>query len=144
MGTYTPNLNLYKPDPTDDFGDFLNEFNDNMNKLDNSGGGGGGVNYSTSEQVIGTWLDGRPIYQKTVAVTSDVPYNTWQSTGVIVDPSADNVISIPQARPQTGSSNMQFLAYFNNGELIVMNMRNTNYGTNYSYYITVQYTKSTD
>lgn len=42
MATYTPNLNLYKPDPTDDFGDFLPEFNDNMNKLDQSGGGGGG------------------------------------------------------------------------------------------------------
>lgn len=42
MATYTPNLNLYKPDPTDDFGDFLPEFNENMNKLDQSGGGGGG------------------------------------------------------------------------------------------------------
>lgn len=41
MGTYTPNLNLYKPDPTDDYEDFLPEFNDNMNKLDQSGGGGG-------------------------------------------------------------------------------------------------------
>lgn len=39
MGTYTPNLNLYKPDPTDDYEDFLPEFNDNMDKLDNSGGG---------------------------------------------------------------------------------------------------------
>lgn len=41
MGTYTPNLNLYKPDPTDDYEDFLPEFNDNMDKLDNGGGGGG-------------------------------------------------------------------------------------------------------
>ena len=31
-----------------------------------SGGGGGGVNYSTTEQDTGlTWIDGRPIYQKT-------------------------------------------------------------------------------
>lgn len=41
MATYTPNLNLYKPDPTDSFEDFLPEFNDNMNKIDQSGGGGG-------------------------------------------------------------------------------------------------------
>lgn len=34
MATYTPNLNLYKPDPTDNYEDFLSEFNDNMNKLD--------------------------------------------------------------------------------------------------------------
>ena len=38
MGTYTPNLNLYKPDASDDFGSFRTEFNDNMDKLDNGGG----------------------------------------------------------------------------------------------------------
>ena len=42
MGTYTPNLNLYKPDASDDFGSFRAEFNDNMDKLDNGGGGGSG------------------------------------------------------------------------------------------------------
>lgn len=42
MGTYTPNLNLYKPDASDDFGSFRQEFNDNMDKLDNGGGGGSG------------------------------------------------------------------------------------------------------
>jgi len=36
MATYTPNLNLYKPDSTDDFGDFCSEFNDNMDKLDSA------------------------------------------------------------------------------------------------------------
>lgn len=41
MATYTPNLNLYKPDPTDNYEDFLPEFNDNMDKIDQSGGGGG-------------------------------------------------------------------------------------------------------
>ena len=42
MATYTPNLNLYMPDSTDDFGDFRAEHNDNMVKLDNAIGGGGG------------------------------------------------------------------------------------------------------
>lgn len=34
-----------------------------------SGGGGGsssGINYSLDEQVIGTWVDGKPLYQKTL------------------------------------------------------------------------------
>ena len=39
MATYTPNLNLYKPDSSDDFGDFRSEFDDNMDKLDNAVGG---------------------------------------------------------------------------------------------------------
>lgn len=42
MGTYTPNLNLYKPDASDPFGEFREKFNDNMDILDNGGGGGGG------------------------------------------------------------------------------------------------------
>ena len=40
MASYTPNLNLYKPDSTDDFGDFRAEFNNNMDILDQGGGGG--------------------------------------------------------------------------------------------------------
>ena len=39
MATYTPNLNLYKPDSSDDFGDFRSEFDDNMDILDNAVGG---------------------------------------------------------------------------------------------------------
>lgn len=42
MATYTSNLNLYMPDSTDDFGDFREEHNDNMVKIDNAIGGGGG------------------------------------------------------------------------------------------------------
>lgn len=44
MATYTPNHNLYKPDSTDNYGDFRTEFNNNMDIIDSnmSGGGGGG------------------------------------------------------------------------------------------------------
>lgn len=31
--------------------------------------GGGGVNYNTEEQIVGTWIDGKPLYQKTVQFT---------------------------------------------------------------------------
>lgn len=41
MATYTPNLNLGKPGSTDPFGNFRQLFNDNMDKIDQSGGGGG-------------------------------------------------------------------------------------------------------
>lgn len=40
MATYTTNLHLYKPDETDNYGDFREAFNDNMDKLDEGGGGG--------------------------------------------------------------------------------------------------------
>ena len=39
MATYTPNLNLYKPDDSDNYEDFREGFNENMDKLDQGGGG---------------------------------------------------------------------------------------------------------
>ena len=39
MASYTPNLNLYKPDDSDNFGDFRVKFNENMDKIDQGGGG---------------------------------------------------------------------------------------------------------
>ena len=37
--------------------------------------GGATNNYSETEQVIGTWIDGKPIYQKTF--TFSPRYNSW-------------------------------------------------------------------
>jgi len=42
MASYTPNYNLGKPDSTDPFGNFRQLFNDNMDIIDQIGGGGGG------------------------------------------------------------------------------------------------------
>lgn len=53
MASYTPNLNLYKPDDSDDYKDFREGFNDNMDILDQGGGGGGGSSWT---DVQGTLL----------------------------------------------------------------------------------------
>ena len=37
--------------------------------LEEGGGGGGGSEWSTTEHEVGTWIDGTPVYEKTVAVT---------------------------------------------------------------------------
>ena len=39
MAQYTPNYNLGKPEETDPFKDFRALFNDNMDKIDQMGGG---------------------------------------------------------------------------------------------------------
>jgi hypothetical protein len=39
---------------------------DKINRLIGSSGGGSATNYSTEEQIVGTWVDGKPIYMKTV------------------------------------------------------------------------------
>ena len=48
------------------------------------------VHYSTEEQIIGTWTDGRPIYQKIITYDSTINSNTWTTidnsiTTAIVD-----------------------------------------------------------
>lgn len=45
---------------------------------DSSGGGGSsGDAYSTEEQVIGTWIDGRPIYRRVFTGSSFQTSTTW-------------------------------------------------------------------
>ena len=49
------------------------------------GGGGGsssGINYSTTEQVIGTWIDGKPLYAKTIEVHNLVSGNNTISHNI--------------------------------------------------------------
>lgn len=101
--------------------------------------------YSTSEKVIGTWVDGKPIYEKTVQATATIPYNTWASTGIVVDANAKQIVRVAQGCALTGAGCMEFIAYIETGGILnVMNMRNVDYGNNYQFYITVQYTKTTD
>lgn len=50
MANYTPNLNLGKPESSDEFGDFLDLFNDNMDILDQGGGGGSSVTWTQIQQ----------------------------------------------------------------------------------------------
>ena len=50
MATRTTNYGLYKPDDTDDFDDFRDEFNANMDEIDDHlGGGGGGSSVSWNQ-----------------------------------------------------------------------------------------------
>ena len=69
MASYTPNLNLYKPDSSDDFGDFRAEFNNNMDILDQGGGGSG----HTIEDGSGTAMTARANLQfvNCTSVTDD-------------------------------------------------------------------------
>lgn len=42
------------------------------------------VHYSTNEQVIGTWVDGKPLYQKTYSGLSAVSDTTFHTIGVTI------------------------------------------------------------
>lgn len=71
MATYTPNYNLEKPEATDNFKDFRESYNDNLDIIDqNLGGGGGGGSNVTWNQLV---TQGTKIAEITInGTTTDV------------------------------------------------------------------------
>lgn len=55
-------------------------------KLGSGGGGGASDDYSTTEQTIGSWIDGKPIYQITYEPSSTLHTNgkAWVDTGMVI------------------------------------------------------------
>ena len=110
--------------------------------------GGGGAAYSTTEQLIGTWTDGKPLYQITVSETlpstedADVVVYTMESNCKVVNFDAiiyknNGVIVVPYFYDSSYYYiNMWF---FNN----VLYMKQRNFASE-SCYITIKYTKTTD
>ena len=225
MATKTTNYELWKPDASDEFDDFLNEFNENMDTIDNNmgggsgssslaglsdvnlsspsnnqvlkynstsqkwenqnesgggdsvtwtqlqasgtkiaeiningttqdvyaptGGGGGSVNYSTTEQVIGTWINSKPVYQKTFYSTSAM------SSYVAITHGISNLDLLIRAdcviRASNRSNQIPILTDQNNAEVVITPTKIEIYLNNDfvnvcngGYIVTLQYTKTTD
>lgn len=112
--------------------------------------------YSTDEKMIGQWIDGKPLYQKTVNFGS-----LSNKDDKVIDHGIANIDRIVHAHalafnPTTGSGKPLSYAYDNGGSglaaQIAFNVSRTyieifNRGDNYSAfdaYATIQYTKTTD
>lgn len=92
--------------------------------------------YSTTEQVIGTWIDGKPLYEKTWTFSSSVGVN-WNDTGI----------------PIGDIKQLIMVKLYNNIGTCFMGAASIDHSTIYinyanaSYYadgMTLQYTKTTD
>ena len=122
------------------------------------GGGGGSMNYSTDEQVVGTWIDGKPIYQKTFTGTCTIPKANNTSTYLLdlTSLNIENDISIDgyfnegdNKIPMNGISVWDSATFaigthysYTQKKLSVHNVWSPI--TNGSYTITLRYTKTTD
>ena len=108
----------------------------------------GGLNYSLEEQVIGTWIDGKPIYQKTFTELS-VTVNTGSWTNhVVTIPNGETLISFKAYNVESNGSVEITHAmdidgiYIPNGDVNVLSFSGAqNRQINI---VTVQYTKTTD
>ena len=115
--------------------------------------------YSTTERLIGTWIDGKPIYQKSIEITQIPNQNTQTIAHNIanidrivningicyartnIDP---NYASTPLPRIQDNSTTAN-LGVDANRVNIVLKGRGTNFTEIYAKVIvTIQYTKTTD
>jgi hypothetical protein len=54
------------------------------------------VHYSTNEQVIGTWIDGKPLYEKTWDFSGSpvsLVYNAWVDSGIEASTNIDTLVN---------------------------------------------------
>ena len=115
----------------------------------NGGGGGGSVNYSTSEQVIGSWIDARPVYQKSFYSTSGL--SSYQAISHGISHFDDLVKAECILRSSDKSWQVPITTDQYNAELeitpseirIYLNNDFVNASTG-GYFITLQYTKDND
>lgn len=118
-----------------------------------------GGNYSKDEQVIGTWVDGRPIYQKTYETTT--PSTSNEST--LIDISGmklDNLLAcfgsiikdqdqgvttfLPFNNSYYRSTQDRFQVYGDVGRLNAIRCYCGTYFIDCKIFVTIQYTKSSD
>jgi hypothetical protein len=108
------------------------------------------TDYSTEEKVVGKWIDGKPIYQKTLTGTFTSSANQSIPHGIANFEQAINVFGYLES----SSSNVDYnipIGFYNGTQYFGVFFDSTNlqariqtvyYGRSYN--ITVQYTKTTD
>lgn len=106
---------------------------------------GGGLGqkhaYSTEEQVVGTWIDGKAIYEKTYNIENTVVVNVQVWTNVLnIDVPIDKLLSTNVFDPNY-VANMILIKY-QNGYLTILSP--ITLGINAGSSITIRYTKTTD
>lgn len=114
-----------------DMNEIKNVVNENANILEESNA------YSTTEKVVGTWIDGKPIYRKAYSISGSLVQNAWTTLT-----SLSNVATLTKGL-MGGSSNN---CVWNDVLLRVLNNNIQYYSplTHAYSWLIVEYTKTTD
>lgn len=103
---------------------------------------GSDTDYSTDEKIVGTWIDGKPIYQKTWELASAVNIGTdWTDITSIVIPNVKRVIESEGSGPDALAYSFPIIGA-HDGSFFQCCTSRTN--DNAVKYITIRYTKNTD
>lgn len=99
---------------------------------------GNDTDYSTDEKIVGTWIDGKPLYQKTVDLGSQqtLTSQTWFETSI----DCSDISTLVNVLCLDSPSNVKaFNASIQNGTLKLMTFRSSE---DYVRVVTLQYTKT--
>ena len=113
---------------------------------------GGSTNYSTEEQVVGTWIDGKPVYQKTffkdnlVGGVSIIESNFVSNNNVARVINIDALLSNANNKSFSSIANdvlsEQYICVNNDGDIEFK--KSTTSSSSWEVTVTLQYTKTTD
>lgn len=97
------------------------------------------ADYSETEHVVGKWIDGSDIYEKTITLNNEieVPSNVWTSLGVS-GTEISKIISIPSVTSESGACFDLIGIAVVESNISMLNARSAPIGVKY---ITIQYTK---
>lgn len=126
----------------------------NVYAPNSSGGGSSSHNYSTEEQIVGTWVDGKPIYEKTLIFENQYLANGFTDLAHGIS-DIDIYIDLKGNYKNLENSNLLLLSHLNVNSLGVSIgawcdnttkiriLAGSDMAGNYNIYLTVQYTKTT-
>ena len=106
--------------------------------------------YSTEEKVIGTWIDGKPLYRKVFEYTLGSTTSSWRTIGTI--PNIDFPVRM-YGMFYHGNDKYPFPRSYNNEEItlycdtsskLFREQHNYSYANNLPSYVIIEYTKTTD
>lgn len=113
---------------------------------------GGGVmhEYSTNEHVVGTWIDGKPIYEKTIfcgalpnSSQKNVNHNIINLDRIVsINAIGKNPASLGQVPLPYVQSEVFDSIFFTDSQIVLISATNRSAVT--ETYVTIQYTKTTD
>lgn len=98
--------------------------------------------YSTTERVVGEWIDGSAVYEKTIDIAQySVEAVDSEFRNVVAIADADFLISA-ECSKQAPNTTQQLRFYISNGYLQVAAKTTITLTALVSYYVTIRYTKS--
>lgn len=103
--------------------------------------------YSTEEQVIGKWIDGKPLYRKVYQTTSGNVINQWNT--LLIDNTIDVLVNMQKWYMKDNfqyptQNDVSFNFYWHNTSYFLQEKHTNDYWNNTSMILTLEYTKTTD